>query len=504
MNANQRLKEKLDKLGIKYEIIDLGTEELDLDEQVRAGNLKYSECVGTLLIKNSKGEYFGLLRRDDRKLEASKVKKLIGDDSFALCDDKDLKKLGFEAGLLTPVLLNDSGEKITVFADENIKGMKVVYCGPAIPGATLKISKDDMLKAVGNYEFTDFTIPNPDRTDDKYSGDQVVYTADTPTGQMHLGHYVGTLENRIKLQDRFQCYFGLANYHSYSYMQKGEGLYKRPDFIHQSTLEVAMDNLAVGIDPEKSVYYLESEVPETCEVAMLFSMLVTHTRALRNPTIKDELVMKKMGDKFSLGFVNYPMLQAADILMFKANLIPVGKDQVPHVEQSREIARDFNKLYGETFPTPEPLIGRVAILPGLDNQKMSKSLGNAIVFTDSDEDIKKKIMGMYTDPNRIHPTDPGTVEGNPVFIYHDAFNPDKEEVQDLKERYAKGTVGDVEVKEKLVKALVDFIKPIRERRKKYEEDQDSLIEILKEGSKKARKVASKTLAEMREKMKLVF
>ena len=333
---------------------------------------------------------------------------------------------------------------------------------------------------------------------------KVVYTADTPTGQLHIGHFVGSLENRVKLQEQYQCYFGIANYHSFGYMQHGEPLFTRPDFIHDSVLQVVMDNLAAGVDPEKSVLYIESEVPETCELAILFSMLVKHTRALRNPTIKDEIVMKKMGDRFSLGFVNYPMLQAADILLFKASLIPVGEDQLAHIEQAREIARDFNSVYGELFPVPEGLVGKVAILPGLDNKKMSKSLGNAILLSDTGEEIDKKIKSMYTDPNRIHPTDPGTVEGNPVFVYHDAFNSNTEEVSDLKERYAKGTVGDVEVKQKLSTALQKFIGPIRERRIKYEKNPKLLLEILMDGSRKARAVASETLAQARERMKLTY
>jgi tryptophanyl-tRNA synthetase len=504
MNNKKQVANRLDKLECAYEIVNLSTQSLDLDEQVHAGNLKYSECVGTLLIKDSKNNYYAFLRRDDRKLDASKVKKIIKDSEFAFCSKKDLKLLGFEPGLLTPILLNEPEEKITVFVDEHVKNMDLVNCGAAIRGATLKINKKDFLKAVGEYEFADFTRPNHVRNDEVFDDDAVVYTADTPTGQLHIGHYVGTLENRVKLQDKYNCFFGLANYHSFGYMKKGKGLYKRPDFIHKSTLEVAMDNLAVGIDPEKSVFYIESDVPETAELAMLFSMLVSHNRALRNPTIKDEIVMKKMGDKYSLGFINYPMLQAADILLFKADLITVGEDQVPHIEQSREIARDFNKLYGEVFPVPKPLIGKVGCLPGVDNKKMSKSLDNAILLSDSDEEVRSKIMRMYTDPNRIHPTDPGTVEGNPVFIYHNAFNPDKEEVQELEARYRKGKVGDVEVKKKLAEVMVDFITPIRERRKKYEKNPDELKEILREGGKKARKVAKKTIGEVREKMKLSF
>ncbi len=333
---------------------------------------------------------------------------------------------------------------------------------------------------------------------------KVVYTADTPTGQLHIGHFVGSVANRVKLQEKYKFYYGIANYHSFGYMKNGQPLYKEPDMIHRSVLEVAMDNVAIGMDPEKTTMYIESDVPETCEAAILFSMLVAHTRALRNPTIKDEIVMKGMGNQFSLGFVNYPIMQAADILLFKANLIPVGKDQLAHVEQSREIAQDFNKLYGQTFPIPEGLVGEVPILPGLDNKKMSKSLGNAIVFTESDEEIRKKVMSMYTDPNRIHPTDPGKVEGNPVFIYHDAFNTNKEEVEDLKKRYAEGKVGDVEVKEKLANALIKFIAPIRERRQELMKDPQKVIDILKEGGKKARVVARETIDEIRDKMKLNF
>ncbi|MEA3357575.1 MAG: tryptophan--tRNA ligase [Patescibacteria group bacterium] len=507
MDNYEKIKVKLDKSGVKYEILETGTESLSLDDNVRTLGISYREGVGTLLIKNDKGEYFALLRRDDRQINKKKLFELIGTDGFEFCKEKDLKKLGFDAGLVSPLLLHDSeNHKVQVLVDKCVKEGDYVYCGVARANATLKIRQNDLLSSIGEYKSTDFTEPNPERQGlaEHESAEKTVYTADTPTGQLHIGHYVGSLENRLKLQEKYKCYFGLANYHSYSYMKRGESLFKNPDFINKSTLEVAMDNLAVGIDPEKAVFYIESEVPETCELAILFSMLVKHTRALRNPTIKDEIVMKKMGDKFSLGFVNYPMLQAADILLFKADLVPVGEDQLAHIEQSREIARDFNKAYGDTFPVPQGLVGKVGVLPGIDNKKMSKSLDNSIVFTDSDENIKTKIKSMYTDPNRIHSTDPGKIEGNPVFIYHDAFNLDKDEVSDLKKRYKKGKVGDVEVKEKLAQAMIEFIAPIRERRKKLEEDPAKLLDILMQGSKKARKVACTTMNEVREKMKLVF
>lgn len=508
MDNFDKAKNKLEKNDADFEVVDTGSDSLSLDDQVRGLGVSFRDCVGTLLIKNNDGKYFALLRRDDRMIDKKKLYELIGTSGFEFCKEDELEDvLGFKGGLVSPIIVADNSKgRVTILVDKNVKELDYLFCGISKVRTSLKIAREDFLKNIGKFEFVDFTKPNPKRQGLSHSetSKKVIYTADTPTGQLHIGHYVGSVENRIKLQDKYQFYYGLANYHSYSYMKEGKSLYKDPDFIRRSTLEVAMDNLAIGLDPQKTVMYLESEVPETCEVAMLFSMLVKHTRALRNPTIKDEIVMKKMGDKFSLGFVNYPMLQAADILLFKADLIPVGKDQEAHIEQAREIARDFNKTYGETFPTPEALIGRVALLPGLDNRKMSKSLGNAIVFTDSDEDIKSKIMGMYTDPNRIHATDPGTVDGNPIFIYHDFFNQDREEVKDLEDRYRNGKVGDVEVKEKLVKVITEFISPVRERRKVYEKDESLLLDILMDGSKKAHKVAKETTDEVREKMKLNF
>ncbi|MBM4402407.1 MAG: tryptophan--tRNA ligase, partial [Candidatus Cloacimonetes bacterium] len=302
-----------------------------------------------------------------------------------------------------------------------------------------------------------------------------ILTGDMPTGKLHLGHYVGTLENRVKLQEEYETFIILANVHSYTTN------YKDPEKIRQDTLDVALDNLAVGLDPKKVSLFLESEVPEILELHTYFEMLVRHSRALRNPTVKDEILSKQLGKHVSLGFISYPILQAADILAFRAHLVPVGEDQIPHLEQTREIAREFNKVYGEVFPIPEPLVGKIGRLPGTDGQeKMGKSLGNAIFLSDPPEVVKEKVMGMYTDPKRIHPDIPGTVEGNPVFIYHDAFNENKAEVEDLKNRYRTGKVGDVEVKEKLISALNKFLDPIRQRRMRFESQPDLVEKIIKE------------------------
>ena len=326
---------------------------------------------------------------------------------------------------------------------------------------------------------------------------KIILTGDTPTGRLHLGHYVGTLANRVKLQNEYETYIILADLHAFTTLAED------PEKVADSVLQVAMDNLAVGLDPKKATFFVESGIPEIYELAAIFSMLVSHNRVLRNPTIKDEIKSKELGDKFSMGFLNYPIFQVADILGVRGTLVPVGVDQMPHLELTNEVVRRFNKLYGETFDEVEGLVGEIPKLVGTDgNPKMGKSLDNCIFLSDSTEELRAKVMGMYTDPNRIHPTDPGKVEGNPVFIYHDIFNPNKAEVVDLKERYLKGKVGDVEVKEKLFVALDTFLQPIRNRRKGFEGDPELVKKILADGTKKTREVVKEVLEEVREKIKL--
>lgn len=329
------------------------------------------------------------------------------------------------------------------------------------------------------------------------NGKKRILTGDNATGKLHLGHYVGSLRNRAELQNEYETFIIIADMHSLAYPKYVDN----PEIVAKSVYEVTMGNLAAGVDPRKATFFTESAIPEIYELGIIFSMLVSHNRALRNPTLKQEIKDKKMGSHYSMGFVNFPILQAADILCVKADLVPVGEDQLPHIELTREIARKFNSTYGEVFNEPKPKIGEVPRLIGLDgNAKMSKSLGNTIFLDEPEESLKEKVMSMYTDPNRIHPTDPGTVEGNPVFIYHDAFNPNKQEVEDLKERYQKGEVGDVEVKEKLYKALNAFLEPIREKYNYYEDNLQEVQEIIREGTKKTRKEAQNTLAEVKEKL----
>ncbi|MBN1428682.1 MAG: tryptophan--tRNA ligase [Anaerolineae bacterium] len=326
-----------------------------------------------------------------------------------------------------------------------------------------------------------------------------ILTGDRPTGKLHLGHYVGTLVNRARFQHEYDLFLLVADYHTLTTHPEKEDV----EVTRQNAIDVVIDNYAAGVEPDKVTHYMQSDVPETAELTLLFSMLTTVPRLQRVPTLK-EIMQNLHIEEPSAGLLNYPVLQAADILIVKGNLVPVGRDQASHVEVTREIARRFNGRFAEVFPEPKAFIPEDApLLVGTDGQaKMSKSLGNAIMLSDDEETVRKKVMSMYTDPKRIHPTDPGTVEGNPVFIYHDIFNPDKAQIDDFKERYRVGKVGDVEVKKALVKALNDFLDPIRERRRFLEQRPDDVIDILRSGAARARPIAQETVAQAREAMGL--
>lgn len=325
-----------------------------------------------------------------------------------------------------------------------------------------------------------------------------ILTGDRPTGRLHLGHYVGSLQNRLRLQDEYECFFIIADLHSLTTRPDREAIAQ----IRPTVIEMVLDYFSVGIDPERSVIFLQSGVPETFELNLIFEMLVTVPRLERIPSLK-EMAQAADLDVMPFGLLGYPVLQAADILLPRAHLVPVGKDNEAHVEISREIARRFNNTYGEVFPIPDVMIGEVPSLVGTDGQaKMSKSLNNAIFLADSPAEVEAKVSKMYTDPQRIRADIPGRVEGNPVFIYHRAFNPDTAEVAELEERYRQGKVGDVEVKRKLAKALNTFLDPVRERRAEYESKSDRIEEILREGTRRARHEAAATMSLVRDAMGL--
>lgn len=327
---------------------------------------------------------------------------------------------------------------------------------------------------------------------------KVILTGDRPTGSLHLGHYVGSLSNRIKMQDEYDQFIMIAD------MQALTDHAHEPELIRKNILEVAFDYLAVGINPNKSTILLQSLIPQLSELTMFYLNLVTWNRLKHNPTVKQEIKQKNFADSVPAGFMIYPVSQAADITAFKANIVPVGDDQLPMIEQTNEIVRKFNRTYNqEVLVEAEAITPEIARLPGVDgNAKMSKSLNNAIYLSDDVDVLKKKVMSMYTDPNHLKVEDPGKVEGNPVFIYLDAFDPDKENLKKMKEHYSKGGLGDMVCKKHLLEVLNHFLEPIRTKRKEYEKDPKYVLDLIIKGSKEAEKVAANTLNEVRKAMHL--
>jgi tryptophanyl-tRNA synthetase len=326
-----------------------------------------------------------------------------------------------------------------------------------------------------------------------------ILTGVRPTGPLHLGHYAGALENWVRLQDEYECFFLIADCQVSDYAD-------RMETVREAVWEVALDWLAVGLDPAKAHFVIESQVPENIELAGWLAWFLPLGMLQRNPTLKSEMEDIEAGHKsVPAAFFFYPVQQAANILLPRADLVPVGEDQLPHIEMTRELARRFNRQFKPVFPEPRALVGRVARLVGTDGQaKMSKSLNNTIQLKDPADVVTEKVRRMYTDPTRLRATDPGHVEGNPVFMYHDAFNPDKAEVDDLKERYVRGAVGDVEVKQKLARALNAFLDPIRERRRYYEDRLGEVKEVLTQGTNYAKSVAGETMAMVREAMGIEY
>jgi tryptophanyl-tRNA synthetase len=344
-------------------------------------------------------------------------------------------------------------------------------------------------------------------------------TGVTPTGKLHLGHYVGTVENWLTLQEQFDCFFLIANKHAFTTRAE------RPDEIRQSVLELATDFLAAGIDPHRSAMFVQSEVPAIDELTFFFSMLLPFNRVMRNPTLKDEIRDKGLGDNYSFGFPLYAVGQCADILAFRPAVVPVGEDQLPHLEMTREVTRRFNQLYcgvdsqtedkdyvkaGGLFPVIEPKLGRIKRLvgtgaPGEHGEllKMGKSLNNAIYLSDDADTVQKKVMGMYTDPKRVRATDPGETDPtkNPLWAYQETFNPDTAWVDEQRELYKNGKVGDVVIKRKLVEVLNTILSPIRSRRKQFEARPDDVLDALKMGTIRANAVAEETLALAKKAMK---
>ena len=319
-----------------------------------------------------------------------------------------------------------------------------------------------------------------------------------PTGKVHLGHLAGALKNWATLQDQYQCFYFVADWHALT------SDYADTRGLTSYACDNVADWIAAGLDPERCTLFVQSMVPEHAELYLLLSMVIPIPWLERVPTYKEQRDQLTEKDLSTIGFLGYPLLQTADIIIYDAQFVPVGEDQVPHLELSREVVRRFHQFYGDVFVEPQPLLTSFPRLPGLDNRKMSKSYGNAIDLSDDAETVRRKVMQMYTDPKRIRADIPGTVEGNPVFMYHDAFNPDTAEVDDLKARYRAGRVGDVEVKQKLVRALNTMLEPIRERRAQILARPGRVREILLDGSSRARRIASDTMERVRDAVRLRY
>lgn len=343
---------------------------------------------------------------------------------------------------------------------------------------------------------------------------KIILTGDRPTGRLHIGHYVGSLKRRVELQNsgEFEKIFIMI-----ADAQALTDNADNPEKVRQNIIEVALDYLACGLDPKKSTLFIQSQVPELCELAFYYMNLVTVARLQRNPTVKSEIQMRKFENSIPVGFFTYPISQASDITAFKATTVPVGEDQEPMIEQTREIVRKFNSIYGETLVEPAVLLPdnkSCLRLPGTDGKaKMSKSLGNCIYLSDEAEDVRKKVMSMYTDPNHIRIEDPGNVEGNTVFTYLDCFCkdeqfakylPDYANLDELKDHYKRGGLGDVKIKKFLNAVLQEELEPIRERRKEFQKDIPYVYQVLKEGSEIAQATAAQTLAEVKQAMKINY
>lgn len=326
----------------------------------------------------------------------------------------------------------------------------------------------------------------------------IILTGDRPTGPLHLGHYVGSLKNRVAFQDKYQQYLIIAD------AQALTDNFDHPERVRDNIMQVALDYLAVGLDPKLNTFFIQSRIPELIELSFYFMNLVTVSRLQRNPTIKEEIRQKEMGESIPVGFFVYPISQAADILAFSTDVVPVGEDQSPMIEQTNEIARKFNSVYGvKCFKEVRSIIGQIGRLPGIDGKaKMSKSLGNAIFLNDSADEIRRKVNLMFTDPNHLRIEDPGKVEGNVVFMFLDFFDPNKEELEELKAHYRRGGLGDSTVKKRLFEILDNLIAPIRERRTAYEKDLGYVREVLETGTEKARDVVAAKVKEAKEAMKL--
>jgi tryptophanyl-tRNA synthetase len=500
MNTYERIIKILKKEGIAYNEVDqTSAKSRSIEDLVAVTNMTFAEGLATLVFVNEKNEYIVVLRRDDRNLISKNIKKITNSKSLNFATEEQIAKLGYEAGLASPVILGElqADHDLKILVDSKAMEMSRVICGIGKEGSALEIQREDLFKLIGDYQVSEISVPNENR---QAGIKKRILTGDRPTGKLHIGHYIGTLKNRVLLQDEYEQFVMVAN------VQALTDNFKTPEMVRENIEELLCDYYAVGIDFDKTTVFIQSEVPQIHEIFVYLSNFVSIQQIQHNPTIKTELSQRGFEESTPLGFFMYPIHQAGDILCVNADLVPVGKDQAPMVEDCRELARKFNNTYKvNILHEAKALFGNEVNLPGTNgDSKMSKSLNNCIFLSDSEEELRKKIFSMKTDVNRIKATDKGTVEGNIVFTYHDLFNTNTQEVEDLKRRYREGTVGDVEVKEKLFIAMNNFLLPIRNRRKEAELIKSDLLKKAILGSEKVRNIAQGVVNQMKVAMKIDF
>jgi len=472
----------LDDASVKYELIKLPDGiSLDVVDHMKFHDRSLKYALATMIYSTENG-FVAVQRRGDTKVSSKKLREFLGIKRLSLATKEELEQMGYEIGMVPPV-----GFEIPLYADSKMLEVDEIYCGAAdneygmltSPKELFKVSKPIMCD-VTEYETQYLDHPR-------------ILSGITPSGsQLHIGNYFGAVEPQISLQDTHDTYYFVADLHALTTIHDKETLEK-------NITGVVLDYLALGLDPAKCVFFRQSDVPEHSQLTVVLANYVSYGQMKRMHAYKDKLQNGVSEESINMGLFNYPILMAADILLYKPYGVPVGEDQRQHVELTRDIAENFNKAYKvNTFPLPEPIISKeLGRVVGTDGErKMSKSLGNIIGIFDDEKVIEKQIMSCFTDPTRLKATDPGRVEGNPVFIYHDLINDNKVEVEDLKTRYKAGTVGDVEVKRKLIEAHKRKFGEARARRAELDENMEMVKNILAEGAEKARKFASETLDEV--------
>jgi tryptophanyl-tRNA synthetase len=484
-NLKDKIEQKLNKTGITHQFIALPPElPMDLAAHVEFHGIEFKQAVPTLVFQTEKGLVV-VQKRGDRKVDNKKLKEALSVKRLSFASPEQLAELGTEVGLV-PL----TGLDLPHYIDASVLEIDEVYGGGGERLFALKLKSQDLvrLNKATIIEFTTNTESSMQTDKNKR-----ILSGITPSGSsLHIGNYFGAVKPQIELQNTAQTYYFVADLHALTTIQDRETLEK-------NITGVVLDYLALGLDPEECVFFRQSDVPAHSQLAVVLGNYITYGQMQRMHAFKDKLQKDASTDSINMGLFNYPILMAADILLYKPYGVPVGEDQRQHIELTRDIAENFNKSYSaDVFPLPEPLISKeVGKIIGTDGQrKMSKSLGNTIGIFDDEAVIKKQIMSSYTDPNRKKATDPGKVERNPVFMYHDLMNDNAAEVEELKARYRKGEVGDVEVKEKLFAAHQRKFAQARAKRKEFEGDVTLVKKILADGARKAAEFANQTLAEV--------